>query len=316
MRRPREDHYLYFTRKEKNGILFTVCIVLILALLPRLYVFFFPEKIPPATDLREELALLRSMESDSAEKKYYHYNKETRAVNTKAKKEYQYTDNGPAIFFEFDPNQLPATGWKKLGLKDKTIATIQKYISKGGKFREPADIKKIWGIPEVLAEKLLPYVKIKKSESLLNGSRKTVEGPGKISIENKPVDINLADSVAFEKLPGIGYRLASRIILFREKLGGFYSVAQLAETFGLPDSTFQKIKGRIVMENPVIRKINLNTATVEELKIHPYIRYKLAAAIVQYRNQHGRYQAVDEIKKIMLVDEEVYHKLSPYLVAE
>ncbi|HMK03159.1 MAG TPA: helix-hairpin-helix domain-containing protein, partial [Ferruginibacter sp.] len=64
------------------------------------------------------------------------------------------------------------------------------------------------------------------------------------------------------------------------------------------------------------KKININTATVDDMKSHPYIRYNLANAIVQYRLQNGVYKSVSDIKKIMIVDEGLYKKLFPYLTTE
>jgi competence ComEA-like helix-hairpin-helix protein len=113
-------------------------------------------------------------------------------------------------------------------------------------------------------------------------------------------------------LPGIGSKLAARIVNFREKLGGFYSVEQVGETYGVPDSTFQKIKNRLVV-NSEVRKVNINLATKEELKTHPYIRWQLANAIVEYRNQHGPFKSLEDLKKIVLVDEINFKKIIPYL---
>jgi competence ComEA-like helix-hairpin-helix protein len=62
-----------------------------------------------------------------------------------------------------------------------------------------------------------------------------------------------------------------------------------------------------------IKKININTATVDELKVHPYIKYGLANPIVAYRNEHGSFLRVEDIKKVMAVTEEIYRKIEPYL---
>jgi len=123
----------------------------------------------------------------------------------------------------------------------------------------------------------------------------------------------MADTTAFISLPGIGSKLAARIINFRDKLGGFYSVEQVKETFGLPDSTYQKIKQYLNLENPSVKKININTATVDELKAHPYIKYILANPIVAYRNEHGLFSKIEDVKKVMVVTEEVYSRIAPYL---
>jgi competence protein ComEA len=128
-----------------------------------------------------------------------------------------------------------------------------------------------------------------------------------------PVDINTADTTEFIKLPGIGNKLSNRIITFRDKLGGFYSIDQVGETFGLPDSTFQKIRPSLTLINKELKQVNINTATLDELKIHPYIRYQLANAIIQYRTQHGNFSSVNDLNKVMLFNEELYNKVSPYL---
>ncbi len=129
----------------------------------------------------------------------------------------------------------------------------------------------------------------------------------------KTIDINTADTTAFIALPGIGNKLANRIVEFRNKLGGFYKVEQVAETYALPDSTFQKIKSRLTISTIAVQQININTATVDELKSHPYIRYYIANAIVQYRNQHGNFLAADDLKKITLITDSAFNKMLPYL---
>ncbi|RYZ57831.1 MAG: helix-hairpin-helix domain-containing protein, partial [Chitinophagaceae bacterium] len=139
--------------------------------------------------------------------------------------------------------------------------------------------------------------------------------PAFVREERKPVLINIneADTAAFISLPGIGAKLSARILSFREKLGGFYSVEQVGETYGLPDSTFQKIKGRLQVDEGRIRKINVNTATKDELKLHPYVRWQLANVIVEYRNQHGAFKSLEELKNIVLIDEGVFEKIRHYL---
>ncbi len=217
-----------------------------------------------------------------------------------------------ASLFEFDPNTLSADGWKKLGLRDKTITTIQNYLSKGGRFRQPEDISKIWGIFPDEVEKLMPYVRIEKPSKDKNGFAKfeKTKLPPK---ELQPIAINEGDAETWAILPGIGNTLSQRIVKFRDKLGGFYSVEQVGETFGLPDSTFQLIKPMLQISGE-LKKININTASLEELKAHPYIKHFLANAIVQYRSQHGDYQSVEDLKKIMIMTDELFAKISPYLV--
>jgi competence ComEA-like helix-hairpin-helix protein len=99
---------------------------------------------------------------------------------------------------------------------------------------------------------------------------------------------------------------------FRDKLGGFYSVDQVRETYGLPDSTFQKIKTSMQLGGSV-KKLNINTATKDELKTHPYIKWNLANAIVEYRNQHGGFKSLDDLKNIAIIDEATFERIAHYL---
>src|SRR6185437_7375519 len=92
------------------------------------------------------------------------------------------------------------------------------------------------------------------------------------------IDVNLADTTALISLPGIGSKLAQRIIAFRNKLGGFYSIEQVGETYLLPDSTFQKIKPKLTIVGNNVKQININVASIDEMKAHPYLRYNLANA--------------------------------------
>ena len=84
----------------------------------------------------------------------------------------------------------------------------------------------------------------------------------------------------------------------------------------MPDSTFQKIKQFLKLENGTVKKININTATVDQLKAHPYIRYILANPIIAYRNEHGIFSKIEDLKKLMSVTDEIYNKIAPYVTVQ
>jgi competence ComEA-like helix-hairpin-helix protein len=218
----------------------------------------------------------------------------------------------PPTLFYFDPNSISSDDWKKLGLRPKTIKTIQNYLSKGGRFRSAEDLQKIYGLQKELYERLVPYVRVTSIQVKQEETNFKPREPKIISI----IDINTADTTAWIALPGIGSKLAARIVNFREKLGGFYAVDQVAETFGLPDSVFQKIKPRLKLENKSLRKININTATLEELRSHPYIRYAIANSIIAYRKEHGNFQYLSELMNLQSISAAIYEKIIPYLTIE
>lgn len=257
---------------------------------------------------------LEVKESPDNENSYRKNNYEDNSNN------YQYDRSQPgnikAELFYFDPNIISADEWKRLGLRDKTIKTIQNYLSKGGHFYKPEGLSKIYGLHKDEYDRLEPYILIAQKENA-SASRNESFTTAPVKTERyKAVDINIADTTSFIALPGIGSKLAARIINFRDKLGGFYSINQVGETFGLPDSTFPKIKQYLVLENTSVKKININTATVDELKAHPYIRYSLANPIVAYRNEHGLFTKMEDIRKVMAVTEEIYSKIVKYLTID
>ncbi|MEO8852255.1 MAG: helix-hairpin-helix domain-containing protein [Ginsengibacter sp.] len=309
------QQYFNFTKKERRGIICIVVIILLLTALPLLFPFFSKEEKIDSSEFENEIAQL-SIDS-SAKKIYSKRDEDYQNDYTPGYKNYE--PSKPVILFYFDPNTATASDWIKLGIKPRTAETIQKYVSKGGKFYKPEDIKKIWGLNEKDVQRLIPYVSIKSVPKNFSYSDQN-QPAEKTTFTKKPllqkVEINTADTSDYIALPGIGSKLSKRIIAFREKLGGFYSVDQIAETYMLPDSTFQKIKSYLVFDNKAIKKININNATVDEMKSHPYIRYQIANAIFQYRQQHGKFNSVDEIKKIMIITDEMYDKASPYLSVE
>jgi DNA uptake protein ComE-like DNA-binding protein len=128
------------------------------------------------------------------------------------------------------------------------------------------------------------------------------------------IDINTADTSAFIALPGIGSKLAARIVLFRQKLGGFYSVKQIGEVYGLKDSVFRKIRPMLRCDSSLVRKIDINAAGKEELKTHPYIRWQAANVLVAYRSMHGDFDSAESLARIHNLDPEVIEKMKPYLV--
>jgi len=293
--------YFSFTKKERVGV------VTILAIL--IFVWYLPDLLPKKNEFdaktfealqREAIAFLK-MDSVGSKNDSVPIARRDKSIERS--------------LFYFDPNTLSAQGWERLGLTEKSIRVIQNYLLHGGSFRKPEDLQKIYGLRRESSEKLMPFVRIKETE-------KAERPPPNLSYMKAPlprqsrelsVDINTADTTAWIELPGIGSRLAVRIVGFREKLGGFHSVEQVAETFGLKDSVFQSIRKYLHCDSSGLRKIELNTASLEELKSHPYLRYSLANAIFQYRLQHGNFAKLDELRKIMVITDDIFTKIEPYL---
>ncbi|MDB9963616.1 helix-hairpin-helix domain-containing protein [Vicingaceae bacterium] len=88
---------------------------------------------------------------------------------------------------------------------------------------------------------------------------------------------------------------------------------QLKEVYGLKEETLIRLDSQLVFVPTKIRTLNINSATKEELKAHPYLYWKHANAIVNYRKQHWDYKTLDELKKIVLINDSIFQKVKPYL---
>lgn len=306
--------YFSFTRRERIGILALVFLIVAVAILP---VFFrtpsFPNDPKAKAEWEKGVALLQRMQQDSSRAQVS--TKQATRRDSTWKRDFDQHD-----LFTFDPNTLTAEGWKKLGVKEKTVATILHYIEKGGRFSEPSDIAKIYGLSPRMVQSLMPYVRIAPAKGNEQTFHKADRNYPEVERKNysgrsdyHSIEICTADTNAWQALPGIGSKLSARIVHFREKLGGFYSVEQVGETFGLPDSTFQKIKRLLLCSQPVLTKIDINVADAATMSKHPYISWPVANSVVRYRQEHGNFAAVEDVKKVQAMTEEVFVKLRPYL---
>jgi len=126
-------------------------------------------------------------------------------------------------------------------------------------------------------------------------------------------DINTANQSQLKDIRGIGDVLSTRILKFRDKLGGFISKSQYEEVYGLSPTAISDLKNNTyIKSNFEPKKININSE-INILGQHPYIGYKLAKAIVNYRKQHGEIKTIQELKKLNCINDGMYAKMHPYL---
>jgi competence protein ComEA len=211
-----------------------------------------------------------------------------------------------AKLFHFDPNKASYDTLVKLGFAEKEAKTLISYRNKGGKFRQPSDIKNVYGIEGVKAEQLIRYVELKTD---------TVKRSQAFSSDHqKPkIDLNTCDTTELVKLPGIGQVLSVRIIKYRNLLGGFVSVNQLSEVYGLPLETFNLIKGRVFADSSRVVMIKINSACYKELSRLPYFQKYEVTAIFKYRQLKGRIESINDLIENKLIPSETADRVRPYL---
>jgi competence ComEA-like helix-hairpin-helix protein len=152
---------------------------------------------------------------------------------------------------------------------------------------------------------------------VLDSSRVNEWQPFLVFNKKKPVEqkleINSATREDFMALKGIGEKLSERIITFRDKLGGFASVDQISEVYGLSSETFQAIKPKLKVDLSKIKKLNVNALDMKTLAQHPYISYNLAKLIVNYREQHGPYQKLEDLLNSKGIEPDDVKKIEAYV---
>ncbi len=223
-----------------------------------------------------------------------------------------FTPGGSETLFSFDPNLASAEDFSRLGLKSWQISRIQKYREKGGVFRKKEDFSRIYGITAIQYEKLEPYISIDSSflRKSVSGRRMTISRPAWRILS---FEINTADSLQLDSLYGIGPVLASRIIRYRNRLGGFISLDQLKEVYGFPIQFYDSITAHLSVDTLKIVFIHLNTVSLEVLRKHPYLNIYQARSIIRYRELKGRFTGSGQVIENQLLPPEVWNRIKSYL---
>ncbi|GHU85991.1 hypothetical protein FACS1894153_2220 [Bacteroidia bacterium] len=130
------------------------------------------------------------------------------------------------------------------------------------------------------------------------------------------VNANICDTLDLQEIYGIGNVLSNRIIKYREQLGGFIDKHQLLEVWGIDSAKYLQIEKHFIINTKEIRKIDINTISINDLKKHPYLDYYQAKAIVQEREKYGYFNDIEGIKKIELIDDKTFQKIQSYLKCE
>lgn len=128
------------------------------------------------------------------------------------------------------------------------------------------------------------------------------------------VELNGADSLDLVQLYNVGPAFARRILKYRSLLGGFVEKGQLWEVYGMDSVRYNDIAPYVKVDCSKIKAIDINSASVDELKRHPYLDYYQAKAIVRLREESGLYKDISDLRKIAHIDNETYNKILPYLV--
>jgi DNA uptake protein ComE-like DNA-binding protein len=146
--------------------------------------------------------------------------------------------------------------------------------------------------------------------------KKPIEGPNYIRKEafSGIIDVNSADTTELMQLKGVGAFFAKKIIKYRDRLGGFFTISQIKEIYNFPVELADQIAPQLSFNQAFIQKININTVVDTILDNHPYISKVEAKTLVAYRSKHGKFGNCEDLLKSITIQKEVKDRLCPYLV--
>ena len=285
-----EDPFV-ISKRSKRGLLVLILASLGLIFFPRVYMFF----------QKEEAFVINSEQIAEFERTHRKFEKRNYSNYYSKKKKYKAPDS------KFNPNTFTLSDWMNLGLSEKQSVVVLKFTSRG--IYSEQDLKRIFVIPDVLFELIRDSVVYPERFQNSPNQESFKKQVNQITL----INLNTADTTEFLKIYGVGVFYAKQIIRYREKLGGYFTKEQLFEVWKMTTEAYDKIKDHVFISEKDVKRININSVTIEELNVHPYLKWNQANSIVKMRMQRNGFKNIEEIKESVLIDSETYEKLFPYL---
>lgn len=218
----------------------------------------------------------------------------------------------------FDPNTADSITLIQLGLKPWQAKNLIKYRNKGGKYRKPEDLKKLYGMTDSMYLALEPYIRIPDNRVLQDTIQKDSLRTDSLykwkSIKRDTIlNLRTADTTELKMIRGIGSYRAKQIVRYRDQLGGYVNVAQIMEAKGMNKAIADSILPHFFIDSVVIKPLEVNKLGVEVLSRHPYISFEQAKAIYEYRRKHIHINSLEDLYKIKNLDSTFLKKIALYL---
>ncbi|SMC31530.1 ComEA family DNA-binding protein [Cellulophaga tyrosinoxydans] len=285
-----------FNKQERSGIFFLLAIIVLLQL-----VYAFSTSI-----FQESTSVANKIELDGVAQEQINILKERTLENDSLK------------IYPFNPNYITDYRGYKLGMSTQEIDRLHLYRSSNKFVNSAEEFQNVTLISDSLLQKIAPYFKfpewVKSTNSQKSFEANVIKFNKKPNVTNTVKDLNTASAQDLKVIYGIGEKLATRIIKFRDRLGGFLIEDQLYDVYGLKPEVAQKVLMKFkVQTKPEIVKINVNTANASEISKLVYLNYQVSSNIVAYRKQVGEIKSIDELKKIEGFPSDKINRITLYL---
>lgn len=206
-----------------------------------------------------------------------------------------------AIYF-FNPNFITDYKGYKLGMSIEQIDRLHAYRNAGKFVNSAKEFQNVTKVSDSLLKTMVSYFKFPDWGSKTKERKDyTVYGKNSLSKNEKivQIDINTATKDDLMKIYGIGEVISVRILKLKESLGGFVSMDQMEDVWGLSPDVIEKLAVSFkISALPEIKKIDINNASLKEIAQFPYFKYALAKEIITYRSMNGDFNNVEDLTKI------------------
>ena len=289
--------HFWYTKNQRNGILLLLIIIIFLQLILHFKNFDSQQLV------------------DLSQPKITSYNKQLDSLKKKSSKKKKFK------IYPFNPNYISDYKGYQLGMNVDEIDRLLAYREQRLYVNSAKEFQTITKISDSLLQKISPFFKfpewVQKKNNNKNNQQRYIPNSRINVSEITTVDINKATLKDFTFIEGVDEYLSKRIIKYRSKLQGFSFKEQLFEVWGLDELIANKILSTFSIKNkPIIKKVNINTASFKEVLSNPYIDYELCVKIFDYRDEVAELQSISEIKNIEGFPIKKYNRIVLYLLAE
>lgn len=303
--------FFYFQRSQRIGIL----VLILLIVLTFVALLFLPRWFPK-TETSEEDTFVLEVDSfmdglvslDSLQAEEWRKERQLRQSRYPSNRQQQ----TPCSLFVFNPNTIDSAELRALGLSSFVASNVLKYRAKGGVFRTPESLGRIYGMSAEQYNQLRSYILI--PESPVAVIRDSVD-PTALA-DTLMLELNSADSSLLVGVRGIGPYYARSIIRYRQSAGGFVNIEQLRDIYGMTDENFTRIKVHVWVDTSLVQKININTASVARLKAHPGLNFYQARQIYELRRQKGKLNSMEDLRNLSEMNEKSLEIMQYYFSFE
>ena len=271
--------YLNFSNSEKNGIFVLVILIVLSFFTPLLIDYFHKNEVVDYSEFEKEI--------DALEK-----SRQTEKKNIQNFK-----------LFYFNPNTLSSEKWKLLGFTDKQIKIIKNYIKKGGEFKKPSDLKKIYSIKSGEYDRIKDYVRFDKTPSVNNKVNLFNFDPNTISVKKW-------------QLLGFSEKQIQVIKNYLKKGGQFKKAEDLKKIYSIKEKDYLRIKKYIKIKNITSTKLCAFNPNIYTNKQWAKLGLKWASIkkIIQFKKEGKTFKLKQDLKPF--VPKEIYSTIEPFIKIE